>query len=64
MPAGWSLIKVVRYTSSTLIEMREWLVNNTQSAYREVNWGGECSYSTGVMLEDEVEAILFKLRWS
>jgi hypothetical protein len=63
-PEGWVLIKVIRYSSQTLIDMREWLTKNTCSPYREVNWYGYCSYSTGVMFADEVEAVLFKLRWS
>lgn len=58
------LVKVKNYNHETLVEMRQWLTRNTVSAYREVNWGGECSHSTGVMLEDDVEAVLFKLRWS
>lgn len=44
--------------------MREWLANNTEHAYKEVNWSGYCSYSTGVGFEADVDAILFKLRWS
>lgn len=64
MPEGWLLIKLVRYNYESLGAMREWLQKNTEHAYREANWGGACSYSTGVMFEDEVEAVLFKLRWS
>lgn len=58
------MIKVINYNSQALIDMRDWLTKNLASQYREVNWGGPCSYSTGVMFEDEVEAVLFKLRWS
>jgi hypothetical protein len=64
LPDGWILIKVFNYSSATLVAIREWLENNTEHAYKEVNWRGYCSYSTGVGFEADVDAILFRLRWS
>jgi len=64
MPFGWTLIRVKNYTSTVLVDMRDWLTKNLQHSYYEANWGGSCSYSTGVVFEDEIEACLFKLRWS
>jgi hypothetical protein len=64
MPAGWTLIRVKNYTSTVLVDMRDWLSKNLAHSHYEANWGGACSYSTGVVFEDEIEACLFKLRWS
>ena len=62
LPAGWSLVRVMGGWQ-VLSEMRDWLQENTTGGYREVNWGGECSYSVGVMLEKQIDIVLFKLRW-
>jgi hypothetical protein len=64
LPEGWFLVKVYDYSHQTLIDMRDWLTKNTEHEYREVNWSGYCSYSTGVGFEADVDAILFRLRWS
>ena len=63
LPDGWSLVRVMAGWTK-LAEMREWLEENAQGPYREVNWSnGGCSYSMGVMLEHEMDIVLFKLRW-
>ncbi len=63
MPDGWSLVRVMAGWTR-LAEMREWLVENCTGAYREVNWAnGGCSYSMGVMLEEDIDIVLFKLRY-
>lgn len=63
LPEGWTLVKVLNYTHRTLEEIREWCQDNCQGLYREVNWSGYCSYSTGMMFEKDMDTILFKLRW-
>lgn len=63
MPDGWSLIRVMAGWDK-LAEMREWLVDNATGPYQEVNWSnGGCSYSVGVMLEEPMDIVLFRLRW-
>ncbi len=64
LPEGWVLIKVVNYTAATLLELDDWLAENCTQGYRKVNWSGGCSYSTGIMVEGELDAILCRLRWS
>lgn len=64
MPDGWVLFHVKNYAWDTLANMRAWLEVSVETPHREVNWQAGCSYSTGVMFEDDVEACLFKLRWS
>ncbi len=61
-PEGWSLVRVMAGWAG-MVEMRDWLQENATGGYKEVNWGGECSYSVGVILEKEMDTILFKLRW-
>ncbi len=63
MPDGWALVRVMA-SWNQMEEMRQWLVDEATGQYREVGWdSGYCSYSTGVMLEKEMDAVLFKLRW-
>lgn len=63
VPEGWTLVKVFSYTYNTLLDMREWCVDNCQGEYKEVRWASGCSYSTGVMFEQDMDIVLFKLRW-
>lgn len=63
MPEGWSLVRVISGWQH-MVKMREWLQENATGEYREVNWAtGPCSASVGVMLEKQVDIVLFKLRW-
>lgn len=63
LPDGWNIVKVYNYTYTTLIDVREWCVENCLGEYREVRWSSGCSYSTAVMFEQDMDTILFKLRW-
>ena len=61
-PDDWILVRVM-CGYQKMADMNEWLEENTTAEFARVGWGGECSYSVGVMLESEMDAILFKLRY-
>jgi len=61
-PEDWTLVRVM-CGYEKMADMDEWLTENTTAEFARVGWGGECSYSVGVMLENEMDAILFKLRY-
>lgn len=63
VPEGWTLVKIFSYTHTTLVEMREWCIDNCIGEYKEVRWSAGCSYSTGVMFNADMDIVLFKLRW-
>jgi hypothetical protein len=62
-PTGWALIRIMcGYPAYLAID--EWLAENAIGEFRRVNWSeGGCSYSQGIMMEQEMDIILFKIRF-
>ena len=61
-PEYWTLVRVM-CGYQKMADMDDWLSDNTTADYSRIGWGGQCSYSVGVMLESEMDAIMFKLRY-
>ena len=63
MPEGWTMLKLPSFTSSSMLQIEKWLVDNCQKTFKKVGWHTGCAYSVAVQFEDTQDAILFKLRW-
>lgn len=63
MPKGWSMVKVVNFTTNKLSEIEAWLAQECRAAYKRVGFRSGCSYNVAVQFEDGVDAIMFKMRW-
>lgn len=62
---GWHQMKITRFTSGTLFEIKEWCDENiVRGAWKQVGWKSGCSYSVGIVVENARDAMMFKLRWS
>ena len=60
---GWFLVKITNFTAAKLEEIKEWCDVNCTGPWKKVGWYSGCSYTTGVVLEDHVDAVLFRLTW-
>jgi hypothetical protein len=60
---GWFLVKMTNFTSTKYEEIKEWCETNCTGSWERVGWYSGCSYTVGVILEDHVDAVLFRLTW-
>lgn len=63
MPSGWTMVKVVNFTTNKLSDIEAWLVKECRGAYERVGFRSHCSYNVAVQFEDGVDAVMFKMRW-
>jgi hypothetical protein len=61
---GYYCLKITNFNSSTLSDILEWCKSNmTRGEWKRVGWNSDCSYSVGIVAENNIDASLFKLRW-
>lgn len=63
MPKGWTMVKVINFTTRSLTEIEAWLAKECRGAYERVGFRSGCAYNVAVQFEDGVDAVMFKMRW-
>lgn len=63
MPSGWTMVKVINFTTRSLSEIEGWLAKECRGAYERVGFRSHCAYNVAVQFEDGVDAVMFKMRW-
>lgn len=60
---GWYLVQLGNYTQQSLLEIDDWLQENSVFNYQRIGWTSGCAHMVGVKFEDGTDAVFFKLRW-
>lgn len=59
----WHFIRLTYYGYRNLRELKEWLADYTYGRYKTIGIGEHCPYEVGVLFEDEIDAMAYKLTW-
>ena len=59
----WHFVRLTNYSYGSLSALREWLDSYTTARYKTIGIGESCPYEVGVLFEDEIDAMAFKLVW-
>lgn len=63
IPESWYIIKIVDFSAGSFTQMIEWCEQNCSHQYQKVGWSTGCSRTVGMAIEDEFEALMFKMRF-
>jgi hypothetical protein len=57
------ILKVIRYTGRSFVELDEWLKENCRGTYKRIGWASGCSTTVAVVFWDTTDAVLYRMRW-